>query len=208
MFTGIVENEGRVLSVSKGRSITRVRIAMPRRWKLGRGQSIAVDGVCSTVVRAGKGFFEVEYMPETLKKTTAGSFEKGATTNLERSLRWGQRIDGHFVQGHVDTIVAVISVAKRGRSQEITFSLPRSFKRFVIEHGSVALNGVSLTIAKKSNGTFLVALVPYTIAHTNLGGLRVGDKVNVEFDRTHFLAPIRSRARVVSHAPKRTRKKT
>lgn len=109
MFAGIIERQARVRSTELRGGMLRVRIARPRSWKLSVGQSVAIDGVCSTVVRHTAAWFEVEYMPETIKKTIVGEYEKGRVVNLERSLKYGQRIDGHPVQGHVDVSVPVMS---------------------------------------------------------------------------------------------------
>lgn len=194
MFAGIVEKKARVVSALRGRGMLRVRIERPRTWKLVLGQSIDVDGVCSTVVEISPHSFDVEYMPETLAKTTVGSFEKGRMVNLERSLKYGQRIDGHPVQGHVDTAVPVRDIRLRGASRELTIRPGASLARWAILHGSIAINGVSLTIARRHGPNVTVALIPHTLKSTNLGTVRAGDLVNVEFDHTAaYLAALRKR---------------
>jgi|SRR5665213_1237069 len=182
MFAGIVEKKGRVKAIEKKNRILCVRIEAPRSWKLALGASVNVDGICSTVVKKGQGFFDVEYMPETLSKTTAASFTRGTLVNLERSLIYGQRIDGHLVQGHVDCATAILAITKKGSSREFTIKLSAALARGAALHGSIAINGVSLTIAKKHGPNITVALIPYTLTHTNLGALKVGDAVNIEFD--------------------------
>jgi riboflavin synthase len=184
MFAGIVETKGRVKAAEEGNRIRRVRIEAPRAWKLPLGSSVNVDGICSTVVRKGTGFFDVEYMPETLSKTTTRSFKRGTLLNLERSLIYGQRIDGHLVQGHVDCATPVRAIGKKGSSRELTIKPNVSLAHSAVLHGSIAVNGVSLTIAKKHGPNITVALIPYTLKHTNLGTLKVGDAVNVEFDHS------------------------
>jgi riboflavin synthase len=194
MFAGIVETKGRVKAAEEKNRIRRVRIEAPRAWKLPLGASVNVDGICSTVVQKGNGFFDVEYMPETLSKTTAASFAKGRSVNLERSLIYGQRIDGHPVQGHVDLATEVRQIVKKGASRELTIKPSASFARSATLHGSIAINGVSLTIAKKHGPNITVALIPYTLKHTDLGALKVGDAVNVEFDHSRaYLAAARKK---------------
>src|SRR5579871_5122947 len=157
MFSGIVQTTGRVKSVEEKKKIQRVRIEAPRSWKLALGASINVDGICSTVVKKGIGYFDVEYMPETLSKTTAISFAKGRSVNLERSLKFGDRIDGHPVQGHVDCAAPVRQIARKGGSRELTVKPTGKLVRAAVLHGSIAINGVSLTIAKKHGPNVTVA---------------------------------------------------
>ncbi len=184
MFAGIIEKKARVLSAEKSGRILRVRVEKPRAWKLALGQSVNIDGVCSTVVHTLAASFDVEYMPETLSKTAAGSLAKGRVVNLERSLTYGQRIDGHPVQGHVDTSTPVHEIRSLGKSKEITIKPSVLLARQAALHGSIALNGVSLTIARKHGPNITVALIPHTLSSTNLGALKVEDEVNVEFDHS------------------------
>jgi riboflavin synthase len=182
MFAGIIETKGRIKGVETKNKMRHVRIEAPRSWKLPLGASVNVDGICSTVVKKGTGFFDVEYMPETLSKTTASMFAKGRILNLERSLKYGDRIDGHPVQGHVDCAAAVREIVQKGGSRELTIKPKAALARAATLHGSIAFNGVSLTIARKHGPNITVALIPYTLKHTNLGVLKKGDAVNVEFD--------------------------
>lgn len=182
MFTGITQSVGRVSITAEKNRCKTVRIVTPRGWKLALGQSVLVDGICSTVERRGAGYFEVAYMPETLSKTTAPSFERGSRLNLERSLKLSDFVDGHLVAGHVDIAARIVAVKAAGDSKMITIELPKELKAYVSAGGSVAINGVSLTVARKEGRTATVALVPFTLMHTNLGGLKKGDKVNVEVD--------------------------
>lgn len=186
MFSGIVQKTARVRKAEKEKRIKRVRIEMPRGWKLQLGASVNVDGICSTVMKKGKDFFDVEYMPETLSKTTANSFEKSRVVNLERSLKYGDRIDGHPVQGHVDCATPIRELTKNGSSLELTIQPNATLARKATLHGSIAINGVSLTVARKRGPNITVALIPYSLKHTNLGALRKGDMVNVEFDHSPF----------------------
>lgn len=182
MFSGIIQKTGRVLSADEQGGGRIVRIEKPRAWRLRKGASVAVDGICSTVRASGAKHFEVEYMPETLSKTAAVDFAKGRVVNLERSLRLSDLVDGHVVQGHVDGRGIITAIRLRGTSKELMIRIPRSLVRFVAPRGSVAINGVSLTVACMQGASCTVALVSYTLAHTNLGALAVGDSVNIETD--------------------------
>ena len=142
------------------------------------GESVAVDGICSTVVALSGASFDVEYMRETLSRTTARSFVRGNTVNVERSLTFGERVHGHFVAGHVDACGRVRAAA-RG---VLAVSVPKPLMRFVAPKGSITVNGVALTVTKKTHTVFSVAFIPYTLAHTNLGALKEGDSVNIEAD--------------------------
>jgi riboflavin synthase len=174
VFTGIVQAVGTVAGLEPGRLRLEVPDAWPGEpWKL--GESLAVDGCCLTVASAG---LEFDLSPETLSRTTLGSTVAGARVNLERALRAGDRMGGHFVQGHVDTVGSFV-----GRlADEFQFSVGAEFSKYLVDKGSVAINGVSLTVVQPSGGEFRAAIVPHTLRATNLGDLQVGQGVNVEFD--------------------------
>ncbi len=182
MFNGIIEQVSPVLSASARGRIHAVRFKLPPRWKLARGQSVSVNGICSTVTETGRGWFSVGYMPETLAKTTAASFTNGTLVNLERSLRYGDPIDGHFVQGHVEGVAKIERVEREGESRRVFFRIPKSLVRYVATKGSIALNGASLTVARSKGAAVEIALIPFTLAHTNLGMLSKGDAANIETD--------------------------
>lgn len=184
MFTGIITATGKVLGAARVRGNVRVTIARPRGWRLAPGESVNVNGVCSTVItRAGNAAaFSVEYMPETLHITTAGRLVKGDLVNLERSLRLGDRLDGHLVQGHVDTTGTVIGVARAKGSAVITIGFPAVYRKFIAAKGSITVDGVSLTVTATAGNRFAVSLVDHTLRHTNLQNLHKGDKVNLEMD--------------------------
>jgi len=182
MFSGIIQTTAPVISAKEHEEILRIQIGKPRGWKLALGASVAIDGICSTVVARSVKSFDVEYMPETLSKTTAGTFTKGMHVNLERSLKLSDTLDGHFVAGHVDARADIVEIKKRGRATDMSIQLPRDLLQFVVPQGSIAINGVSLTVARVKNSTIVVALIPHTLSHTNLGSLRRGDTVNVEVD--------------------------
>lgn len=182
MFTGIIQAVMPVISVVPKGECLRARIRKPSRWKLALGQSVAVDGVCSTVITIKPSFFEVDYMPETLAKTTVKHFKKGTLVNLGKPLTIKDSIDGGLVQGHVDMYGTVRSMHKQGKTRLLTVTMPKALRPYIAPKGSIAINGVSLTVARIDKSTFSVALIPYTLAHTNLGLLQKGDSVNVEVD--------------------------
>ena len=195
MFSGIVETTTIVSAVARSGHCMRVEFQNPAGWRMRVGESVAVDGICSTIVLASKELFAVEYMPQTLKKTTASSLKKGTSVNLERSLVYGKRIHGHFTMGHVDARAMILTLSEHGRSRLMTIRMPRGLSKYVVARGSVAIHGVSLTIAKKTQGAFVVALIPHTLKVTNLGQLKSGDEVNVECDMLarYGLAGVRRR---------------
>ena len=183
MFTGIITAVGKVTSTSRGQGAFRVAIEKPRGWKIALGDSININGVCSTVARFTAKTFEVEYMPETLNVTAAARLVKGSLVNLERALRLSDRLDGHLVQGHIDTTGAVMTVVRDSKdSAIIKIAFPAPYKKFIAKKGSICVNGVSLTVAHAGKNWFSVSLVGYTLGHTNLQDLAKGDKVNLEVD--------------------------
>src|SRR3989344_2690292 len=182
MFTGIIQAVEPILSVMSAGECKRVRIQKPRGWKLALGQSIAVDGVCSTVIAQKPDFFEVEYMPETRTKTTVNSFAKGTRVNLDRPLTLKDSLDGSLVQGHVDARGIVCTVIQKGTSKIITIKIPSKLKKYIAPKGSIVISGVSLTVVTIQKNVLSVALIPYTLSHTNLTLLKKGDSVNVEVD--------------------------
>lgn len=185
MFTGLIEAVGKVAGVSP-----LLRIEAPFSHELSEGESVAVEGVCLTVARtsgandrAKGGWFEADVVPETLSKTTLGSLKPNVSVNLERALKVGDRLGGHFVQGHVDEVGKVVEFRKQGDDVRLFVEIPAALRRFIAEKGSIALSGVSLTVASVSQLVMVeVALIPHTLAHTTLGNLREGDHVNLEVD--------------------------
>ena len=187
MFTGIIESTGKVISLKKNGSNLKIGIESSIAKELKIGQSIAHNGVCLTVESKGQGIgdkekYTVIAVKETLDKTNMALVKKGSIVNLERSLKIGDRLDGHFVQGHVDGVATVARIALKGDLREITFHIPRELRKFVARKGSITLNGVALTVAWVKGGEGTVALMPYTLAHTNLSALNKGDCVNIEVD--------------------------
>lgn len=182
MFIGITERTGKVRKVAMRGKVLAVSVEKPASWGLTKGQSVMLDGICSTVVSKDEKAFVVEFMPETLRKTTAGRFTAGTVLNLERSLTLKTLLDGHIVQGHVDAKAKVVSIQKEGSSRLMTIEVPKELMRFIAPRGSVTLNGVALTVAKRSGRKVTVALIPFTLSHTNLGALAKGGFVNLETD--------------------------
>lgn len=184
MFTGIIEGVGAVASVEPRGGDVRLRIAtgtLP--FEVVRlGESIAVNGVCLTVVAFDAASFEADASTETLALTTLGGLAPGAPVNLERAMRPDDRLGGHLVSGHVDGIGAVVSVHEDARAQRWRFSAPASLLRYVAKKGSICVDGVSLTVNEVDAEGFEVALVPHTVSHTAFASTRVGDAVNLEID--------------------------
>jgi riboflavin synthase len=183
MFTGLVQEIGRVTETTSRRGSTRIGIssALPVA-KMETGESVAVDGVCLTATSFRGDRFYADVVAETLARTTLGKIRPGAKVNLERALALGERLGGHLVQGHIDATAAVLGVSRRGDDYRLRVDLPESIAKYIAFKGSVALNGVSLTVAALEQGWFEVALVPQTLSHTTLGGLRQGSRLNVEVD--------------------------
>jgi riboflavin synthase len=199
MFTGIIEWMGSIGRSSPVPGGTKVRIECRGfGGRLSTGESVAVDGVCLTVIARGAHWFEAEISPETARRSTLGRLRAGRIVNLERPLPATGNVGGHFVQGHVDVVSTVRSVRKRqghvdvvstvrsvrksGGFTEMTIQSARGYGSYLVEKGSVAVNGVSLTVASVRKGAFTVALIPHTLEMTNLSRLRPGSPVNIEVD--------------------------
>ena len=184
MFTGIVEEAGRVESAARRGELMVVRIAARVvTGGLARGGSVAVNGCCLTAVDVTQDGFACELTPETLARTRFDErLRAGVRVNLERPLRADGRFEGHIVQGHVDGVGRVVELRTMGESAELQVAAPAELQRYLVLKGSVALDGVSLTVAALGDGVFGVALIPYTLKHTSLGDARPGGHVNLEAD--------------------------
>lgn len=185
MFTGIVEVVGRVTRIEEQEGLRRLRVACEPGFLAGvrPGDSIAVDGACLTPVSVGAGEFVVELVVSTLSRTVAGRYTEGHEVNLERAMRADGRLDGHIVQGHVDGVGHLAAVRSQGETRFLDFRIPGEVWAMTILHGSITLNGVSLTVnALEAPDRCQVAIIPHTWARTNLSALRPGDGVNVEGD--------------------------
>lgn len=182
MFTGLVEATGRVARVDPAGTGRRLRIDTPLGAELRAGDSIAVNGVCLTVVACDATGFAADISPETVRVTTLGDRAPGEPVNLERPLRADARLGGHFVLGHVDGVGRVGALRPDGEGYWLEVDVPEPLEPYMISKGSIAIDGISLTIAALDTGRVGVAIVPFTFAHTTLGSARVGDRVNLEAD--------------------------
>jgi riboflavin synthase alpha subunit len=182
MFTGLVEAVGELIERRPTSGGYRLRIGTALAGELGPGDSLAVNGVCLTVIAADPREVHAEVGPETVRVTTLGALEPGAALNLERPLRADSRFGGHFVQGHVDAIGRVEEMRPDAEFQWMTVSFPSQLAAFLVLKGSVAVDGISLTVARLGGERFEVQLVPFTMQHTNLSRIVAGDRVNLECD--------------------------
>jgi riboflavin synthase len=182
MFTGLVESVGEIVaSVPSGGGV-RVRIATALASALALGESLAVNGVCLTVTAQDATGVHADIGPETLRVTTLGTLQPGSTVNLERSLRADSRFGGHFVQGHVDAVGQITAIRPDADFHTVTVGYPTAFAANLIHRGSIAVDGISLTVAALTNQQFELMIIPFTMAHTNLRRAVVGTPVNLEFD--------------------------
>ena|ERR1700682_5165841 len=181
MFTGLIEQVGEVESVRQTDAGRELRVRAPFN-DLVAGESIAVNGACLTVREFGPGWFDAAAVLTTLERTTIGGWKTGTRVNLERSLRATDRLGGHIVQGHVDCVGVVASRDLAGDAVLIDLSLPASLEPLFVLHGSIAVDGVSLTVNELKSGGLQLSLIDYTLRHTTLGDLRAGSRVHVEAD--------------------------
>lgn len=183
MFTGLVEEIGVVEELKLLDDAVRIAVRAPKVTEdAAPGDSIAVDGVCLTVVDNANGTFTADVMRETLDRSRLGTYETGSEVNLERALAAGQRMGGHIVQGHVDGVAEVVSRTPSEHWEVVRFTLPKQLDRYVVEKGSIAVNGTSLTVSAVGEGYFEVSLIPTTLRETTAGALAPGDPVNLEVD--------------------------
>jgi riboflavin synthase len=182
MFTGIVSGLGTVTHLERRRAGARLTVRPPARYgPFVPGESVCVSGVCLTALEAGRDL-TADLSRETLRRSTLGRVRPGSRVNLERALRWGDRLSGHFVMGHVDGTIRALSITPSGNSWTMRFAVPRGSARFIVPKGSIALDGVSLTVAARRRGSFTVAVIPETHRRTTLGSLSAADAVNFEAD--------------------------
>jgi riboflavin synthase len=186
MFTGIVEGIGKVKKISKAtknRSAIQMIVDLGKHGKgLKIGQSVALNGVCLTVTKLSKTGCTFEMIEETTKKTDLGNLKPGEIVNIERSLKAGDRLEGHFVLGHVDGVGIIKKVQKKPKEIQIWFQVPKNLSKYVVKKGSIAIDGISLTVVEINNNLASVCLIPHTIEITNFKTKNVGDKVNIETD--------------------------
>ena len=183
MFTGLIEDVGKIASLrlTKTSAVLVVGTSLPVR-SMELGASISVNGACLTVVEKSRRTFTVDVSPETLNRTSLSILSSGSLVNLERPLRLQDRLGGHLVTGHIDGVAVVESMTPRGEFTFFNFRVPAQLGTLLVSKGSVAVDGISLTVNECRRRSFSVAIIPFTFAHTNLRALRVGDKVNIETD--------------------------
>ena len=182
MFTGIITDLGSVRAVDRSGE---VRFEFSSSYDMGTvdiGASIACNGVCLTVIEKGADWFAMQASAETLSKTTLGGWETGRPINFERAMKVGDELGGHIVSGHVDGIATVVDIQMDGESKRFTFEAPQALKKYVAPKGSVAIDGVSLTVNEVNDDRFGINVIPHTQSVTTFGALKVGDKVNMEID--------------------------
>ena len=183
MFTGIIEDLGSIIVMKDDANNRIVRVQSNISNQLKIDQSLSHDGICLTVIAKGSDWHEVVAVHETLARTALGSKKIGASLNLERAMLLNQRLDGHLVQGHVDTTAELIAIRDQRGSHLFSFRCSHpEFERLTVDKGSITVNGVSLTLIEPSKDSFSVAIIPYTLQHTNFGAMGEGDMVNIEFD--------------------------
>jgi len=186
MFTGIVEGTGKVEKISKN---TKNRSAIQMTINLGKhakglkiGQSVALNGVCLTVTKLSKSSCIFEMIEETTKKTDLGNLRVGGVVNIERSLKTGDRLEGHFVLGHVDGVGIIKKILKKPKEVQVWFEVPKKLSKYVVKKGSIAIDGISFTVVDIKKTLTSVSVIPHTIEVTNLDTKKVGDKLNIETD--------------------------
>ena len=182
MFTGLIADLGEVRDVRRDGAGATLTIATSLASELGKGDSVAVDGVCLTATRVNGEHFEAQAMEETLRRSSLGELDAGASVNLELALRADGRLGGHIVQGHVDGTGTVADVREEGFARVVDIDADEALIRYLVEKGSVCVNGVSLTISALHEGGFSVSLIPETLQRTNLGQIHEGERVNLEVD--------------------------
>ena len=182
MFTGLIAEVGTLAAIERDAEGARLRVSSTLAAEAAEGDSIAVNGVCLTVSAIAVDGFEAEAINQTLELTSIGSLDEGDRLNLEPALRAGDRLGGHIVQGHVDGVGEIAAVEPDGFAKRIEIELPEPLRRYTVEHGSISLNGVSLTVAALTETGVEVSLIPETLKRTTFGEARVGEPVNVEVD--------------------------
>jgi len=186
MFTGIIVGEGKVTKLNpkpKSRSAIQMTVDLGKYAKgLKIGQSVAINGVCLSATKISRNKCVFEMIDETTKKTDLGNVKAGSTVNIERSLKVGDRLEGHFVLGHIDGVATVTKIEKKPKEVKIWFKVPKKLTKYVVKKGSIALDGISLTLVDVKKDVASVCLIPHTINVTNFKSKKIGDKLNIETD--------------------------
>lgn len=181
MFTGIIENLAKIISINKSKSNLDITLSSSLTSEFKIDQSISHNGICLTITNIDGNNYTVTAIEETINKTTINNWKKGDSVNLERAMKLGDRLDGHMIQGHVDQIGTCVDFTMKDGSWEYVIQYEKS-ENITVEKGSIAVNGVSLTVIDSKTNSFKVAIIPYTYEHTNFKTLRKGDLINLEFD--------------------------
>jgi len=186
MFTGIIVGTGKVTKIdqqTKNRSAIQMTVNLGKYAKgLKIGQSVAINGVCLSATKISKNNCIFEMIDETTKKTDLGNVKAGSTVNIERSLKVGDRLEGHFVLGHIDGVATITKIEKKPKEVKFWFKVPKKLTKYVVKKGSIALDGISLTVVDAKKDLASVCLIPHTIKVTNFNSKKVGDKLNIETD--------------------------
>ncbi|HSB50398.1 MAG TPA: riboflavin synthase [Nitrosopumilaceae archaeon] len=186
MFTGIIIGTGKIKNISKNtknRSAIQMTVDLGKQAKgLKIGQSVALNGVCLTIIKLSKNLGKFEMIDETTKKTDLGNLKTGSIVNIERSLKVGDRLEGHFVLGHVDGVGIIKKILKKPKEVQVSFEVPKNLAKYIVKKGSIAIDGISLTVVEIKKNLVLVSLIPHTIQVTNFKTKKIGDKVNIETD--------------------------
>jgi len=186
MFTGVIEGVGKVEKITrntKNRSAFQMTVDLGNHAKgLKVGQSVALNGVCLSATKISKNKCDFQMIDETIKKTDLGNLVKGAQVNIERSLKVGERMEGHFVLGHVDGIAIIKKIEKKPKEVKVWFEVPKKLAKFIVKKGSIAIDGISLTVVDVTKNKTSVCLIPHTMKVTNFHSKKVGDKINIETD--------------------------
>ena len=186
MFTGIITGTGKIKKIeknTKNRSAIKVSVDLGKNSKgLKIGQSVALNGVCLSATKISKNLCMFEMIDETMKKTDLGNLKVGSLINIERSLKIGERLEGHFVLGHVDGVATITKIEKKPKEIKVWFKIPKKLVKYVVEKGSIALDGISLTVVDTKNDLASVCLIPHTVEITNFKTKKIGDKLNIETD--------------------------
>lgn len=186
MFTGIVQGVGKIEKINqntKNRSAFQMTVDLGKHAKgLKVGQSVALNGVCLSATKISKNKCDFEMIDETIKQTDLGNLVPGAKVNIERSLKVGDRMEGHFVLGHVDGVGIIKKIEKKPKEVKVWFEVPKKLVKFVVKKGSIAIDGISLTVVDVTKNNASVCLIPHTIKITNFQSKKVGDKINIETD--------------------------
>tara|TARA_B110000014_G_scaffold36358_1_gene23312 strand:+ start:546 stop:1130 length:585 start_codon:yes stop_codon:yes gene_type:complete len=186
MFTGIITGTGKIKKIeknTKNRSAIKVLVDLGKNSKgLKIGQSVALNGVCLSATKISKSFCMFEMIDETMKKTDLGNLKIGSLINIERSLKVGERLEGHFVLGHVDGVAIITKIEQKPKEVKIWFKIPKKLTKYVVQKGSIALDGISLTVVDAKNDLASVCIIPHTMKITNFKTKKIGDKLNIETD--------------------------